>query len=232
MEWRNKLYHYEERPPEHVWANVSEELGQDAPVSLREGLYTLQETPPPHAWDQITAALKPEEPVRLKRSSGVWRVALAAAAATVAFVAFFLNRDTAVPKVSVSMIRSVQPAPTPAPVPEPKTSTPIPSVDPLPPSSQHESVSNTAVSPAPKSTKTPARLTVKDPNYIYFTSRSGDQRRLSYKLEKMLPAIRSQERNDTVTRWTSTLEHSSFVPCGNNFFDILELVKLIEQQKQ
>lgn len=232
MEWRNKLYHYEEEPPEHVWDRVSGELEQDAPAYIRESLYELRETPPADAWENISGALGKEKTGKVRRIPGSWKVASAIAAAVLAFLPFLIWRESLAPKVSVSMIRPSRPEPSPSPVPQNATSALTPDNEVREPSMSIEPLIQESLSDNTHSSGSIGMVFQKDRNYIYFTSRSGEQRRISYKLEKLLPAIRSHVRNDTVARWMSTLEHSSFIPSGNNFFDILEMVKLAEQNQR
>ena len=232
MEWRNRLYQFEAQPPEHIWDNISEELGLDAPISLREGLYQLDEAPPEGAWDRIAGTLEPAREGKVRRMPGWSKVAVAIAASIIAFLPFMIRKDNVAPKVSVSMIRPPITQPSPDPLPEIRPSDGSIADVPVLPS---RPLDNQAPDPLPSAKhigKARERIIEKDHNYIYFTSRSGDQRRISYKLEKMLPAIRSDLRNDTVAQWMSALENSRFIPSGNNFFDILELVKLVDQKQR
>lgn len=230
MDWRKNLYDFEEQPPEHIWDKVSDELAADAPASLREGLYAYQEVPPAAVWDKVREELGWEKPVRVLWPAGSWKIATAAAAATLLFGAFYFNRDAGTPKVAASVIQPLEPA-IPRQTPAPLASVTAPAVDSLPAQEQTSMAAlpgKTVSGPVKSRTRKPAP----DRNYIYFTSSEGDLRRLSYKLEKLLPAIRSNRKNEMVSEWTSALERSTFVPSGNNFFDIVEMVKMAEEKQQ
>jgi hypothetical protein len=69
-----------------------------------------------------------------------------------------------------------------------------------------------------------------DENYIYLVTNSGEVKRVSYKLEKMITEIRRQD-GDKIRRWTDKLEHSAFIPAGDNFFDIAEMIKIMGEDR-
>ena len=210
MEWRKNLYHLEEQPPEQSWELISKELEDDIPA-LRMKLYDLSTEPPEGTWDAVESKLdptekkRPEAPVIWYRKS--WNLAAAAIFAVVLFGVVYINFNKLNPTdISTAVINPLPASQTDGPNPE----------------SVIESVVNLPAEEA----------SLKDNNYIYFTSVNGDTRRLSYKLKPFLPALKNKRHHAVLDKWSSQLEKSSFVPSGNNFFDIMEMVQLVEQKSR
>ncbi len=70
-----------------------------------------------------------------------------------------------------------------------------------------------------------------DGNYIQIVGAEGNTTRVSYKLQELIPAIRNDIDNPTLTQWRSKLQSSTFVPASVNFFDIADMVTLFSEQQ-
>ncbi len=70
-----------------------------------------------------------------------------------------------------------------------------------------------------------------DGNYIQIVGPEGNTTRVSYKLQELIPAIRNDIDNPTLTQWRSKLQSSAFVPASVNFFDIADMVTLFSEQQ-
>lgn len=68
-------------------------------------------------------------------------------------------------------------------------------------------------------------------NYIVHTNQNGEQVNISPKLRFLISS--SQNPNDSlVKKWQHKLAHSPYMPAGNNFFDIAEMVHLLEEKEK
>lgn len=204
MEWKKNLFEYQAPPPPNAWDQIAAELAQDAPAALREELYQYEAAPPPSSWEAVASQLNEQSatPAKVRKLwyQQPWSVAAAAAIAAVIFGVGYNN------------YRSSNNAGLATAVVDPITAT----------------QSTTAPSPEPDPLVTAMKN--KDNNYIYFTTPSGEPKRLSYKLQHLLPAIRENKADKTLSTWTKMLETSPAVASGS-FFDIVEMVKTMEQQK-
>jgi hypothetical protein len=70
-----------------------------------------------------------------------------------------------------------------------------------------------------------------DGNYIQIIGAEGNTTRVSYKLQELIPAIRNDIDNPTLTQWRSKLQSSVFVPASVNFFDIADMLTLFSEQQ-
>ena len=212
MEWRKNLYHLEEQPPEQSWDLISKELEDDIPA-IRLKFQDLDSSPPPAVWEAVVNELDKTTkskvaPVKWYQKS--WNILAAAVFAAVVFGVLYININ----KFDAAGISTAV-------------------INPIP-----DSNSNTgSVQPAPQQEPSVLDLTaeqasLKDNNYLYFTSVNGETKRLSYKLKTFLPALKNKKHHVVLDQWTSTLENSTLVPSGNNFFDIVEMVKLVEQKQK
>jgi hypothetical protein len=104
------------------------------------------------------------------------------------------------------------------------------------------SVSGTAKAIASKN-KTKSQVSYSDPNYIVIFNTSGEPSRVSYKLadmvqilqedtNKSMPASNATRHwNQVISEWKEKLGQSSFIPSGNNFFDIAEMSEMLNSGK-
>jgi hypothetical protein len=239
MEWRKNLYDYEATPPDNAWKNISQELDSDVPA-IREALYNYAEVPPQGVWSHIESRLEDPKVVpffrRYKRSIAY----VAASAAVVAGILFFSDllgtqEKTFSPDLSASVYKSVEPAPVPADSPAADPTDSNISSRQTPVTIQKQPVEATA-DPRNETRKTiasiqPVRFDPEDDNYIYLTAANGEIKRVSYKFEEMIPEMKKQN-SELIRKWKEKLEASSFVPAGSNFFDIAEMVKLLQEEKR
>jgi hypothetical protein len=207
MEWKKNLFEYQAPPPPNAWDKIASELSADAPALLREELYQLEATPPPSAWDAVVSQLSEQEvtPAKVRKIwyQRPWTMAAAAAVAAVIFGIGYNNNKSA---NNAGLSTAV--------------------IDPISGTQAPASTSVTAPEPDPLVTA----MKNKDNNYIYFMTPTGEAKRLSYKLQHLLPAIKENKANKTLNAWTKMLE-SSPAAAGGSFFDIVEMVKTMEQQK-
>jgi hypothetical protein len=240
MEWQKNLYQFEAVPPADAWKNVKKELDSDVP-KIRELLTDYTEQPPSIVWSAISSELdRPEKtPVIWFRKPAVVTAAAASVAALVLLYSYFFNgtRDFSVPDVSASVYKPAVQGNQPKPLThaEEKDSMEKQAVQPaarvfLPPfeSSKISSTENPGSSSSRSLAYDPVsvKMNPDDENYIYLVTNSGEVKRVSYKLEKMIAEIRKQD-GEKLRKWTEKLEKSAFIPTGNNFFDIAEMVRII-----
>ena len=201
MEWRKNLYHFEEQPPEQAWELISKELEEDIPA-LRNKLFDVTAVPPPEVWHAVASEINGEEtnPVQ---APVIWYKKSWNIAAAAVFAAVLFG-------VVYLNSNKIDPA---------GMSTAV--INPVP-SSKND--------PAPAPQKDPVSIFQNDNNYIYFTSANGETKRLSYKLKPLLPALTKREHHVLLDKWSNTIENSAFIPSGNNFFDIVEMLRMVEQK--
>jgi hypothetical protein len=70
-----------------------------------------------------------------------------------------------------------------------------------------------------------------DGNYIQIISPDGSVKRVSYKLKEMVPAIKDDFENPQLKHWKEKMQSAAFIPSNINFFDIADMVRLLEEQK-
>jgi hypothetical protein len=214
MEWQKNLYQFEAVPPADAWENVKKELDSDVP-KFRELLADYTEKPPANVWSAITSELeKPEKtPVIWYRKPAIVTAAAASVAALVFLYSYFFAgpEDFSVTDVSASVYK-----------PAVQGSETLSSTN----TDEKGSMEKQPLQSDPASVK----MNPDDENYIYLVTNSGEVKRVSYKLEKMISEIRNQD-GDKLRKWTDKLEKSAFIPAGNNFFDIAEMVRVISDEK-
>jgi hypothetical protein len=223
MEWRKNLYHFEATPPDDAWENVKKELDSDVP-KIRELLAEYTEQPPVPVWEAISAELdKSEEtPDKSQKTPLIWyrrpsfvTSAAASIAGIVLLYTFFFSerKDFSPADVSASVYKpSIQSTPPVTSVDrDNKDSVDKPSFSLLQPATQDfVSLSQGSIHPDSRSANV-SRITQADPlsmsmnqddeNYIYLVTNSGEVKRVSYKLEKMITEIRKQD-GDKLRQWT------------------------------
>lgn len=66
-------------------------------------------------------------------------------------------------------------------------------------------------------------------NYILHTNQNGEQIKVSSKLLPILPS--GSKKNDSLIKnWQKKLGTSAYIPTGNNFFDIAEMIQFLEEE--
>jgi hypothetical protein len=240
MEWRKNLYEYEETPPNNTWEKISRELDSDVPA-IREALYDYAEEPPVSAWQAITANLDQPSatPVFRYRKPLAYVAAAAAVLAGIMFFSDLLNGNEKefVPEISASVYKPVAPVQE-AQAPAEDNRTDSPSLDQQLAVIEKKSVEELQkqddqlrISKRDIASIQPVKFDPDDENYIYLTATNGEVKRLSYKFEEMIPEMKKQD-SELIRKWKEKLEASSFIPAGNNFFDIAEMIKILQEEKR
>ncbi|HSF46367.1 MAG TPA: hypothetical protein VLA58_10165 [Chitinophagaceae bacterium] len=242
MEWRKNLYDYEAAPPNDTWEKISRELDSDVPA-IREALYDYAELPPQGVWRGIESQLDEPKLLPLYRRYRKPLVYIAAAAAVLSGVMFFSNflrtdKKTFSPDISASVYKPLEPAPQASTISPDRPKDSNNSLK-LPPVADQKYSSDAVPlkSDTRNETKTsiasiqPIRFDPDDENYIYLTAANGEVKRVSYKFEEMIPEMKKQN-SELIRKWKEKLEASSFVPAGDNFFDIAEMVKILQEEKR
>ncbi|HLO82663.1 MAG TPA: hypothetical protein VK166_16975 [Chitinophagaceae bacterium] len=241
MEWRKNLYDYEETPPNNAWEMISKELDSDVPA-IREALYDYAEEPPVTSWQAITASLDQPtiSPIYRYRKPLTY---VAAAAATITGLIFFSNyfntdkKEFGTPEISASVYKPVAPAV--------ESQSSVETSEPDSPSvtrqlaviekksGEEVQQQNDQYQPAKRNIASiqQVRFDPDDENYIYLTTSKGEVKRLSYKFEEMIPEMKKQD-GEMIRKWKEKLEASSFIPAGNNFFDIAEMIRIMQEEKR
>jgi hypothetical protein len=235
MEWRKNLYQFEENPPGNSWKNIRERLDEDVPM-VREALENFEEVPPAQSWKAISASLDNVPvvaPVRWYRRPAVITAAAAVLAGIIFFSAYLSQNETNNQGLSASVLKPVTPKAT---VPSGSDSFSSASADVLTPpvsiAEQPPSPSDAVDTRNEKYTPGPVHFKFDrdDENYIYLTTSTGELKRVSYKFEELIPEIRRQD-GEIVQQWKNKLATSAFIPAGNNFFDIAEMIRLMEEER-
>ncbi len=198
-------------------------------MEWRKNLYQFEVTPPANAWDNIRAELESDVPVIRKaltdyaeeppalvweaitkqldlpgKTSLVWyrrpAYVTLAAASVAAIVFLFVNFYTGRKDFSAADVAASVYKPGPV------------------------------IQPAATSDPVAVRMDNEDENYIYLVTKSGEVKRVSYKLEKMVPEIMKQD-GEKFRKWSNKIEASAFIPAGNNFFDIAEMIRILGDEK-
>lgn len=93
---QNKLYNYEQTPPENTWEKIAAALDEsNLADEFPSKLYNAEATPPASAWDKIASSLESEHPVVIplpRKSFPFFRYA--AAAAVIGIIAFGIVKWT------------------------------------------------------------------------------------------------------------------------------------------
>jgi hypothetical protein len=243
MEWRKNLYDYEAAPPNDAWDKISRELDSDVPA-IREALHDYAEVPPQGVWTRIENQLDDPKVVPLYRRYQKPIAYIAAAAAVLTGVMFFSNlagtdEKTFSPDISASVFKPIEPnhgsAPSKGQISIPADSSssiiqpPVAAQKTVAEKLKHVDSRNEKKSDI--ATLQPVRFDPDDDNYIYLTVNNGEVKRVSYKFEEMIPEMKKQN-SELIRKWKEKLEASSFVPAGNNFFDIAEMVKILQDEKR
>ncbi len=211
MQWQQKLYHHTEEPPAETWERLKNELAQE-PFLLRNQLDSFEEIPPADAWNKISIEIKPEEkavietPVRHISKLRIW--AYAAVITTTILVITGLaqlirNEGNGFSSSELS-----------ASISRPDTQ-------------------------VKKNQLSAPQVIYSDSNFILVSNQGGGYDRVSYKFNEMVEAMygknnsgnkHKQYWNSTLAKWKSKMEHSSFMPSGSNFFDMAEMISVLEEK--
>lgn len=65
-------------------------------------------------------------------------------------------------------------------------------------------------------------------SFIIYTDQHGEQIKISTKLKSLL---NKNNKDTTMQHWQHKMATSPYVPAGNNFFDIAEMAKILEENK-
>ena len=236
MDWKKNLYQYTEQPPKGIWEAVSRELDEDIPA-VREKMYGYEAIPPIAVWQAVSEDISAKEtaPSPVLWYQKPWNVAAAAVTAAVFFGAIYLYPEKFTKGAATAVINPVsqqtpentqQPAPS---VASERTDQPALPVQVQPIQESAKPIAENITSKPVARKRKPIKK-INDSNYIYFTAADGEQMRLSYKLQPLLPAIRTKKHNDMLDQWSAALENSAFVPSGSNFFDIVDMIRMVDQK--
>lgn len=242
MEWRKNLYQFEATPPDDAWENVKKELETDVP-KIRELFDEYTAQPPAQVWNAITTELDRSEktPVIWYRRPSFVTAAAASIAGIVFLYTYFFSGpgEFSTPDVSASVYKpAISTKLTTTTADADKNDSiekkPLvilqPGLHDIVPFSGSFGKSSQGISSSTQPDPASMAVNQDDENYIYLVTNSGEVKRVSYKLEKMITEIRRQE-GDKISRWTDKLEHSAFIPAGDNFFDIAEMVKIMGEDQ-
>jgi hypothetical protein len=242
MEWRKNLYQFEATPTDDAWENIKKELETDVP-KIRELFDEYTAQPPAQVWNAISSELD-----RSEKTPVIWYLRpyfVTAAAASIAGIVFLYTYFFAgpgeflTPDVSASVYKPAISSTLPATAANADKND---SFEKRPPVILQPAMRDIVPFPGSfgKSSQGFSSITQPDPasmavnqddeNYIYLVTNSGEVKRVSYKLEKMITEIRRQD-GDKIRRWTDKLEHSAFIPAGDNFFDIAEMIKIMGEDR-
>lgn len=229
MQWQKKLYEHEELPPEEAWKNIQKEITGE-PYLIREKLFSMESEPPANSWELIRDAVEEKTETPVKKLTPVkWRNRVPAYAAAVAVAALVLtaliylmnNESASIGSADLTASLSKNDSP-----------------------KQSLSANNDADQSLPgiqKIVPNAAGVSWEDGNYIYISTSQGGYNRLSYKFQEMVKVVyekdsaskeetgRAEYWNKTMTDWKDKVAASSFIPAGNNFFDLAEMISLLEE---
>ena len=102
---KDKLFHYEEEPPAHIWPAVASALPDIQQHSLKDRLHQYEEAPPTHIWNNIANQLTatPVTVPMYQRHATLFKyIAVAIITILLAIGVLFLNEDKKLPKAKVS----------------------------------------------------------------------------------------------------------------------------------
>ena len=216
MQWQKKIYQYEETPPEEIWERLQKEIADD-PIQLRTSLTNAESEPPENAWQNIVRGISDTEvaPVIDIRARNYNRLFSYAAIITgsmliiAALLYVYLNNEEGLntKEFTTSIIPSDSPA--------------------------KGNVTEPAVKPP---------VSYADGNYIQVLTNDGAYKNVSYKFYDMVQVMYANDTQastsegrkywqNTISAWNEKIVTSSFVPSGSNFFDLAEMISILEEGK-
>ncbi len=216
MQWQKKLYQHEESPPGDIWERLQQEINDD-PIQLRSALNNFESEPPPGSWQQIAAGIADEEAapvidIRARNYNRLYSYAAIIAGAILIIAALlygYVNNGEGLntKEFSASIISTDSPS--------------------------KNNSSTLAAKPA---------VSYDDGNYIQVMSTDGAYKNVSYKFYDMVQVMyennsktSSEEGKiywqNTITAWNEKIVESSFVPAAGNFFDLAEMITMLEENK-
>lgn len=180
-------------------------------MEWRKALQDFEETPPSHCWTEIEASLRADLP-KLRDLLYEYGEPVPVETRQIIFDKlekqekqniFFFSRSRAVAAASVLVLLTLS------------ILYIIGSPD------KHPNVGASVIQSKKSSTK----------QYIIHTNQNGDQVKVSPKLRFLVPAL--ENANDSlIKKWHYKIAHSPYIPAGNNFFDIAEMVNLLEEKEK
>lgn len=243
MQWPRKLYDHEVIPPPHCWEDIREKIAGE-PLALGQSLYDAAVPPPPGAWDQIRSQIQPAPeqkiPAPVRRMTMRPALRYAAAAAVLLLLSsglwyVFTRNDSGLRMADLAAGLGFADSPAKSVV-----------------ATDKETASGNGEGSAPNANATVAegsmasnntsqpmlpaaddtQISYEDGNYIQLVEPDGDVTRVSYKFRDMLRAV--QQKKEAAVQWNKQLENwkkqmasSSYIPSGSNFFDLAEMVQVM-----
>jgi len=224
MQWQKKLYQHEEIPPVEVWQKLQQEIADD-PAQLRTVLSEFESDPPADAWQQIAVSisdveLTPVIDLRARNYNRLYSYAAIIVGAMLiisALLYVYINNKQGLDatEFSTSIIRTDSP-------------------DKAKPGLASSGITSSLNKPS---------VSFDDGNYIQVLSSEGGYNRISYKFYEMVQAMYSDSLKytsgaqgkkywqHTITSWKEKIGQSSYVPAGSNFFDLAEMISMLEENK-
>lgn len=104
---KDKLFHYEATPPDHMWPEIITTFYRSQPAVLKPRLYHYEENAPAYIWKDIAQQLaaSPELFSRPKRKPYIWLIKCIAAAILILLAAaaiFYFNKNEELPKADAA----------------------------------------------------------------------------------------------------------------------------------
>lgn len=216
MQWQKKLYQHEETPPEEIWERLQQEIADD-PIELRSALLNFESDPPADIWQNVAREINGEESapvidIRARNYNRLYSYAAIIAGAVLIIAALlyaYVNNGEGLNTKEFS--------------------TSIFSTD------SQAKIKQTEVKNLP-----PVSYT--DGNYIHVLDNSGAYKNVSYKFYDMVQVMYANDSKsatpqgkeywqNTITAWNEKIVKSSFVPAAGNFFDLAEMLSMLEENK-
>jgi hypothetical protein len=216
MQWQKKLYQHEETPPEEIWERLQQEIADD-PIKLRSALLNFESAPPADTWQNVAREINAEEiaPVIDIRARNYNRI--------YSYAAIFAGAVLIIAALLYAYVNNGEGLNTK------EFSTSIFSTD------SQAKIKNAEINNLP-----PVSYT--DGNYIHVLDGSGAYKNVSYKFYDMVQVMYANDSEsatakgkqywqNTITAWNEKIVKSSFVPAAGNFFDLAEMISMLEENK-
>ncbi len=234
---KNKLFNYQEQPPEGAWENISDALNEEHASSIGERLYHHQATPNTLIWERISRQLhsNSEESISKKQPvSPHWgsRLKYISAAAILILVAtgLFLvidNRtNTDVADNSSNEIRNNHPT----------NSAPSMDLD-VENNSEMETENFSPLSGSKDNKNTVTKKNSRPNRYIFFTTNRGKTIRVSRKLYALFncadnaTAMNSKKHcQEDIQSLQHKIATASVIPTSD-FSSIIDMIKTLEEEQ-
>ena len=261
MDWRKKLYHHEAPPPDKTWAAIADRLKDDpaglrrrlADQEIPPPAQVWSEIRLHLDQDDIQKEFK-TIPIR---KMPFWQYA--AAAVIVGFTAlgvFYLTPHGESPKMQVKMATSISStakkwkdsrslndslrnSSSPSIVDTISRNIIHGNADQMGSNQKNES-SSAEISEEREKAKVQPKMTNVEGHYIHLAKGMAQYDRISYKCQDLIPCLMKKDKNtssstractEQVEKWKSQLGKAGFIPSGDNFFDIAEMVDYLKKNK-